>query len=332
VSSVLIYFLFLIITTAINTFLTKEARSYDVGFIIATEKEERYKKDKKFFLEEAKSLGLSVFFGSSDNDQERQNEQVLKAVREGVKVIVIQPVDSFGAKKAIQIVKPHKIKIIAYDRIIYDAYIDYYITHDSVLVGILQSRECTKFSGEKGNVVILSGGKNHSVAKQITTGNLMILEKIPNIKILGIFYHENWDESESYITIKEILKKNSDLRCIIANNSSLARGAIKALEENSINPKDIFIAGADADLENIKLLIQGKQKVEILKDIEPLARTAARVSYDIIKGKNPDFQDVLNNGKVDVKVIKIPVELITKENIDLLIKRGFHKKEDIYGK
>lgn len=323
----LIYLLFLIITTI---FLTSKARAYDVGFIIATEKEERYKKDKKSFLEEAKKLGISVFFASSDNNQERQNEQVSKAVSEGVKVIVIQPVDSFGAKKSVQIAKSHKIKIIAYDRIIYDADVDYYITHDSVLVGILQARECTKFSGEKGNVVILSGGKNHSVAKQITTGNLMILEKIPNIKITGIFYHEKWDESESYLTMKEVLKKSSDLRCIIANNSSLARGAIKAMEESSLNPKDIFIAGADADLENIKLLLQGKQKVEILKDIEPLARKAANVSYDIIKEKNPDFQDVLNNGKVDVKVIKIPVELITVENIDLLIKRGFHKKEDIY--
>ncbi|MCS7213444.1 MAG: substrate-binding domain-containing protein [Candidatus Calescibacterium sp.] len=301
-----------------------------IAFIIATEKEERYKRDKKFFIDEGKKLGIEIFFGSSDNNQEKQNELVSKAVKEGVKAIVIQPVDSFQAKKAVEIAKAQKIPVVAYDRIIYDADVDYYVTHDSIMVGIVQARECVNFFKDEKRVVVISGGKNHSVAKQITTGNLMILEKHPNVKILGIYYHEGWDEKESYTTLKNLLKTEKNISCVLANNSSLARGSIRALEEEGIDTKKIFVAGADADLPNIKLLLQEKQKLEILKDIEPLARTAVRVAYEIINGKQPSFQTTLNNGKVDVKVINIPVEVIKKDNIDILIKKGFHKKEDIY--
>lgn len=304
--------------------------SNKVAFIISTEKEERYEKDKRYFFDEAQKLGLEVIFASSNNDQERQNEQVIKALREGAKVIVIQPVDSFKAKKAVEFAKSVQATVIAYDRIIYDADVDYYITHDSLLVGIIQARECVNFPKEFKNVIVIAGGKNHSVAKQIVTGNLMILEKYPNVKVVGVYYHENWDESESYRTVKDILKANKQIDCILANNSSLARGAIKALEESTVDPRKIFIAGADADLQNIRLIVQGKQKVEILKDIEVLARTAAKISHEILSGRSPKFHTKLNNGKIDVKVINIPVELISRENIEILIKRGFHKKEDIY--
>lgn len=307
------------------------AESNKIAFIIATEKEERYAKDKKYFFDEAKKLGLDVFFASSDGDQNKQNELVANAIEEGAKVLIIQPVDSFSAKRSVEIAKSQKIPVIAYDRIIYNADVDYYVTHDSVLVGVIQARECINFvKKDRKNVLIVAGGKNHSVAKQITAGNLMVLERYPNVKIIGVFYHENWDEKESYVTLRDVLEKTRDIDCILANNSSLARGAIKAIGEKGLEPGEFFIAGADADAQNIKLILQGKQKIEILKDIESLARTAVRVANEIIGGKVPNFHDKLNNGKVDVKVINVPVELIKRDNIEALIKRGFHRRGDIY--
>jgi D-xylose transport system substrate-binding protein len=150
---------------------------------------------------------------------------------------------------------------------------------------------------------------------------------------LGIFYHENWDEKESYSSMKELLKKTKDINAVLANNSSLIRGAIKALEEEGLDLKNIFTAGADADLENCRLIVKGKQKIDILKPIEPLARSAARVAYAISQGKTPQHNEKMNNGKVDVKVILIPVHLVSIQTIDdVIIKSGFHPREAIYGK
>jgi len=304
-----------------------------VGFILATEKEERYKKDKMFFLDEAEKLGMKVFYEHADNSIQKQRELIRMLAEKGIKVLVIQPVDSSGISSEIQKISQKGIKVVAYDRIIYDADIDFFVTHDSKMVGIIQAQEAVKFTGGKGNYVILSGGKDHSVAKQITAGNLLILDKYPGMRRLGIFYHENWDEKESYNTMKELLKKTKDINVVLANNSSLIRGAIKALEEEGLDLKNIFTAGADADLENCRLIVKRKQNIDILKPIEPLARSAARVAYAISQGKTPQHNEKMNNGKVDVKVILIPVHLVSIQTIDdVIIKSGFHPREAIYGK
>lgn len=302
-----------------------------VGFILATEKEERYKKDKMFFLDEAEKLGMKVFYDHADNSIQRQKELLTNLEAKGIKFLVIQPVDSSLLSSEIQKLYSKGIKIIAYDRIIYDADIDFFVTHDSRMVGIIQAQEAVKYVGDKGNYVILAGGKNHSVAKQITSGNLLVLDKYPGMKRLGIFYHENWDEKESYKTMKELLKKTKNIDVVLANNSSLIRGAIRALEEEGM--KNVFTAGADADLENCRLIIKGKQNIDVLKPIEPLARTAARVVYSLSQGRVPQYNEKMNNGKVDVKVILIPVHLVSISTIDeVIIKPGIHSREAIYGK
>ncbi len=304
-----------------------------IAFILATEKEERYTKDKNFFRDEVEKLGGELFYGNSEGSQKKQNELVRKAVYGwGAGVVVIQPVDSFGAKESVDIAKARGVPVIAYDRIIYDADVDYYVSHDSFQVGVIQASEAVKFLGGEGSAVILSGGKNHSVAKQITAGNQLVIDRHPGIKLIGIFYHEGWDEKEGYSTLKKILGEGIVPDAVIANNSSLIRGAIKAIEEAGISKK-IFTAGADADLENCRLIAQGRQTIDILKDIEPLARTAARVAFDIARGKKVDFQKTLNNGKVDVKLVLIPVHLVTQDNMrKVIVERKFHPEEKIFGK
>ncbi len=326
--SIRILFPFLIILLTLNQRGSSQ-KVPKIAFILATEKEERYQKDKKFFADEIRKLGAELFYAHAEGNQEKQVEIVKTVVGKGVDVIVIQPVNSFQAKLAVEIAKSKGVKVVAYDRIIYDADIDYYVSHNSVMVGIIQASEAVKYLNGKGNVVILAGGKDHSVAKQISAGNLMILDRYPNIKVMGIFYHENWDEKESYVTMKNILKQSRDVNAVLANNSSLIRGAIKALKEEGI--ANVFTAGADADLENCRLIVKGEQNIDILKDVESLSRTAAKVAVDIAKGKSPEFSEKLNNGKVDVKVVFVPVEVVNKENIErVIIQRGFHKKEDIF--
>ncbi len=303
-----------------------------IGFILATEKEERYKKDKMFFLDEARKLGVKVIFESASNNISKQ-KKIIRELSGVVDVMVIQPVDSSSLSSVVKYVRSKGIPVVAYDRLIYDADINFYVAHDSFMVGIIQAREAAKFTGGKGKFVIFAGGKTHSVAKQITAGNLLVIDKYPRIKLIGIFYHENWDEMEAYETMKKVLSKVKDISAVLANNSAMIRGAIKAMEEHGINLAEVFTAGADADLENCRLIVQGKQNIDILKDIEPLARSAVRVAFALATGKKVKAHKKINNGKYDVNAYLIPVKLVTAENMyDVIIKPGFHSKEEIYSK
>src|SRR5690606_27132295 len=94
----------------------------------------------------------------------------------------------------------------------------------------------------------------------------------------------------------------------------------------------VFIAGADADLAAIKSIVAGRQQLEVLKDIAPLAQTAAQVAFELAQGKTPAAQEKVENGGFEVGVIATPVYAVSKENIDeRIIKTGFHPKSAVYG-
>src|SRR5205085_2371478 len=80
-------------------------RGPKVALLLSTLQEERYQKDKRYFEEEARRLGLSPFTLAADNDNARQLSQVEDALSRGAKVLVIQPTDSAAA--AAYVAKAH---------------------------------------------------------------------------------------------------------------------------------------------------------------------------------------------------------------------------------
>ena len=64
-----------------------------VAFLLSTLQEERYQKDRKYFEQKAKALGLSAFTMAADNDNAKQLSQLEDALSRGAKVLVVQPTD-----------------------------------------------------------------------------------------------------------------------------------------------------------------------------------------------------------------------------------------------
>ena len=62
----------------------------------------------------------------------------------------------------------------------------------------------------------------------------------------------------------------------------MARGAVQAMQAAKLG-KQVFIAGADADAANVDYVCEGKQSVEVLKDIKPLAEKAAEVAAQLAR-------------------------------------------------
>jgi len=310
-----------------------ESKGEDIGFILATMKEERYKKDRDFFIEKAKIMGVSVFFDSADDDQQLQIQKVKEAIARGIKVLVVQPVGSEASFPIVEIAHKKGVPVVAYDRFIKDAELDFYVTHDNFDVGVLQAKEAVKATNGKGNYVILMGEEGHSVAHQITSGNLFILSGYPEIKIIAKKSHKNWSGEEAKKTMREVIEKwGNDIQAVLANNSSMILGAIEVLKEFGLEKK-IFTAGADADLLNCKLIIKGEQSMDVLKDIKPLAEKAVEVAVSFLKGEEVKYDTKIFNGKVDVRTSLIPVKLVNKNTIEeVIIKSGFHSKESLFGR
>lgn len=297
-----------------------------VAFLLSTLQEERYQKDKKYFEARAAELGLDVISFAADNDNSRQLAQVEDALTRGAKVIVVQPTDSAAAAAYVKMAHREGVKLIAYDRAIFGKGLDFYVSHDSHQVGALQARAALEATGGKGNYVILSGQAGHSVASEITRGYKDTLRPYMDrgdVKVIAEQSHSSWSPEQALRTVEDALSRSGGkIDAILANNSGMARGAVQAIETAGLGK--VFIAGADADAANVNYVCQGKQSVEVLKDIAPLAHKAAEVAAGFVKGSpvKPDVTMTLGGHKVPAAAVR--VALVTPDTVKkVVVESGF---------
>ena len=305
----------------------KKSEGPEVAFLLSTLQEERYQKDVKYFESRAKELGMRVITLAADNDSAKQIAQVEDALNQGAKVLVIQPTDSTAASAYVRLAHEKGAKVIAYDRAIVAKDLDYYVSHDSYRVGVLQAEAALAATGGKGNFVLLSGQSGHSVATEITRGyehTLAPYVSRGDVKIVMQQSHSSWSPEQALRTVEDALTRTGNkVDAILANNSGMARGAVQAVQAAGL-PK-VFIAGADADAANVNFVCQGKQTIEVLKDIQPLATTAADVAKNLVDGQAPKRGSAtVALGGGDVPVAAVRVEVVTPENVkSLLVDSGF---------
>jgi D-xylose transport system substrate-binding protein len=301
---------------------------HKVAFLLSTLQEERYKKDQKYFEETARAKGLDAFTLSADNDNARQLAQVEDALARHAEVLIIQPTDSAAAGGYVAKAHAHGAKVVAYDRFVPGA--DFYVAHDSYRVGVLQAEEAVLATHGQGNYVLLDGQSGHSVASEIARGYHETLKPYIDKGAISVVVEKNndaWSPEQALKTVEDAISKTKGkIDAILANNSGMARGAVQGVQAAGLGGKGIFIAGADADAANVNYVCEGKQSVEVLKEIEPLAREAATVAAEIIVGKGVDAASTM----AGVPVVSIPVVLVKPDNVkSLLIDTGFHSAAEL---
>lgn len=312
----------------------KKHQGPDVAFLLSTLQEERYQKDVKYFEQRAGELGLHTITLAADNDNAKQIAQVEDALSQGAKVLVIQPTDSQAASSYVRLAHEHGAKVIAYDRAIASPDLDFYVSHDSYKVGVLQAQAAIAATGGKGKYVLLSGQAGHSVATEITRGyedTLAPYVARGDIEIVMKQNHSAWSPEQALETVEDALTRTGGhIDAILANNSGMARGAVQAVTAAGL--AHVFIAGADADAANINFVCEGKQTIEILKDIKPLARTAAETAKALLDGKMTAAPTTIAIAGKQIPTAAVRVEVITPENVKpLLVDSGFLRADELPG-
>lgn len=324
---------------------TAQAGDVKIGFLLKTMQEERYKRDRAAFIEKAESLGAEVIFDSANNDELTQLAKFENMLAKGASVIVLQPVNTGTAGSMVSMANSEDVRVVGYDSMLVDGPLDAMVMQDSWAVGKLQGEAMVEWLKEKngavtGKIALIQGQPGDSNAIAMSSGVLEIVEANPGIELVTNQAHEGWSTDKAMATAENTLTSfSNDVDAFIANNSGMARGVIAALEAQGLASSDmVFVAGSDADLANIQYVAQGKQAVEIWKQIRPLAETAAEVAFAL--ASNPDsapadvvdVDKVINNGYADVPTIVTPITLVNQDNIDdTIIAGGFYTKEEVYG-
>ncbi len=321
---------FILIVLSVNC----NQQDITVGLCIDNYIQERWIKDKAFFIEEVNKLGGRVLVETANGDPVLQVKQARQLIDKGVDVLVVVPSDSKVAAEIVRQAHRNEIKVIAYDRLIQNCDLDYYITFDNIEVGKLQAGYITKVQ-PKGNYMILGGAVSDYNSIFLKLGHMSVLQPFQEKGDISIVYDvfvDRWHEDEGYRHTKKYLSKSTDLQAIIAANDALAIGAVRALKEFEMD-KAVAISGQDADLQACQNIIQGKQTMTVYKPIRSIASTAAIAAMQLAQNKkieNAVFE--INNKKRLVPSILLQTMLIVnKDNMDeTIITDGHHQQKELF--
>lgn len=309
------------------------AKDITIGMSIDDLRLERWQKDSSIFTEKAQALGAKVFVQSANGDDSTQISQIENMINRGVDVLVIIPHNGDVLSNVIAEAKREGIKVLAYDRLINNAELDFYVSFDNEKVGELQA-ESIVAAKPTGNYFLMGGSPVDNNAKLFRKGQMKVLQPLidkGNIKVVGDQWVDSWlAEKALQIMENALTANNNKIDAVVASNDATAGGAIQALSAQGLSGK-VAISGQDADLAAIKRIVSGTQTMTVYKPISKLADKAADIAVGLAKGGEVTSNAVLNNGVKEVPAYLLTPIVVTKDNIDeTVIKDGFHSKESIY--
>ncbi|WP_336283098.1 D-xylose ABC transporter substrate-binding protein [Cronobacter dublinensis] len=308
------------------------AKDIKIGMAIDDLRLERWQKDRDIFVSKAESLGAKVFVQSANGNEETQMSQIENMINRGVDVLVIIPYNGQVLSNVVAEAKREGIKVLAYDRMINNADIDFYISFDNEKVGEIQAQSLVE-KVPQGNYFLMGGSPVDNNARLFRDGQMKVLKPFIDsgkIKVVGDQWVDGWlPENALKIMENTLTANNNKIDAVVASNDATAGGAIQALSAQGLAGK-VAISGQDADLAGIKRIMAGTQTMTVYKPITQLANTAAEVAVELGNDKQPKSDATLNNGLKEVPARLLTPIKVDKSNIEsTVIKDGFHKKSDL---
>lgn len=299
-----------------------------IGFSIADLQEERWAKDRDFFIASAKALGAEVIVQNADGDIAKQTSQVENLISKKVDAIVIVPKDASTLTNACKEAHKAGIKIVAYDRLIKSPDVDMYISFDNERVGKMQG-DALMAALPKGNIYVMSGDPGDNNAKMFKAGAMSAIKPFVDkgaIKILGEQAVQGWKPENALKIAENVLTQfNNKIDGFLAPNDGTAGGIIQALAGQKLDGK-VPVTGQDADVAAIRRIIAGTQLMTVYKSLNVIGTESAKITVALIKGQKP-AQKVVKVEGVD-SVLLDPIA-ITKANIQILLDDKHVTKEQI---
>ncbi len=319
---------------SVNLLSQKTEKEIKVGFCLANFIDVRWYKDQEYFEQKLKQLGGKALVRDASNNPENQLSQAIELIDSGAKVLVVVPVDAHKAAEIVSVAHKRNVKVIAYDRLIMDADLDYYISFDSYKVGENMASYVTN-KKRNGNYVLINGPVSDNNSILVKNGALNILQPLidkGDINMVCNIDLNEWIELDAYFAVKECMETSKNIDVIITGADILARGVLMALQESGMDKK-ILLTGQNADLESVRDIVAGRQTMTIYKPLKILAENAAEMAFNVASRDKPlPLKKTVNNGKKDVPSKLFDSIIIDADNIkETLVKDGHLKEEEIYG-
>lgn len=305
-----------------------------IGISFDTFVVERWQRDLEMLVAQLNEAGAEVFVQIANEDSQKQQAQIRELIRQKVDVIIVVPNDAYSLTAVLVEAAKEGIRILSYDRLVFNAPVDAYVSFDNHYIGFgMTDRLIEALEQEHSNLLIINGDPKDYNSTMIREGvhrALSLPGREDKITIVGEVWALEWREQYAREAVEAYLQAGGELDGIIAANDVLATGAIEVLARWQLAGK-VMVVSQDAEISACQRIVEGTQLATVFKSINLLAATAADIAMRLYANETIHSVDSIHNGFQQVPFFKLPVTVIDRYNIDeMIIDSGFHRKEDVY--
>jgi D-xylose transport system substrate-binding protein len=236
-----------------------------------------------------------VLYANADQDAARQQQQAESVLTQGAGVLVLDAVDVTAAESIVAAARERGVTVIAYDRFIAHAELDYYVSFDSRRVGQLQGEALVRALAEHGEladrddppgVLLVGGAPTDANSAALKAGVRGALEGT-GIRVLAEYDTPDWspDKAQEWVA-GQLTQYAGRVDAVYAANDGTAGGAISAMKAAGLDPVPP-VTGQDAELAAVQRVVSGDQYMTVYKAITEQARTAAELAVRVLHGEEP---------------------------------------------
>nr|WP_246191155.1 substrate-binding domain-containing protein [Aureimonas leprariae] len=265
-------------------------------------------------LDQAKKAGCEVSTSDGQNDMNKQIADVEDMVAKGVKLLILNPRDPEGLVAAANAATAAGVKVVVMDSSIN--------TNANVVTQVRSSNDQNGFlvgqwlakrmQGTPMKIILISGAQGNEVGRDRRLGvfrgvveGQLTNEGKSSFEIVGQGWG-SWEQEGGLKAMEDLLTAHPDVNVVVAENDSMALGAMKALE--GVGSSDVLVlAAADGQKEALAAIKDGKYGATGLNDPDAVARLAVDIGLKALNG-------TLEPGYPKLKLTEPAV--ITKDNVE----------------
>ena len=334
-----------------------------VGISMPTQSLERWNRDGAFLRDQFEASGYQAELLYANNEVDQQVSDIQNLIADGVDLLVISAIDGESLNTVVDEAAENGIPVIAYDRLIMNDNVDYYVSFDNYSVGVLQGQYLEEQLGladrtadDPAYIEFTAGDPADNNAPFFFNGAMSILQPYLDSGVLNcvseqtefdVVATEAWDTDTALARAQNILASyyadGTQLDAWLCSNDSTALGVTQAIQSDYAGDNTVIITGQDGDVANLKNIVDGLQSMTVYKavaneavatlDIAKAILAGESVDQALIDGAGWDFEASLDtetyttsdSGHAATSVLLVP-ETVTKDNYEeVLVTPGYYE-------
>ena len=335
-----------------------------IGISMPTQSLERWNRDGSYLEEQFKAAGYDVELTYSDNETDRQVNDIQNLISDGVDLLVVAAIDGEALNTVMDEAKDAGITVISYDRLIKSDAVSYYISFDNYTVGTLQGQYVIDTldldnAGDKTyNIEFTAGDPADNNAGYFFNGAYDTLKPYLDAGTLNVVSGQTdfdsvataqWDTQTALERMQNILASyyadGTQLDVALCSNDSTALGVTQAIESDYAGKNDVLITGQDGDEANLANIVDGKQSMTVYKavaneavvtlDLAKAMLAGDTIDESLIEKSGWDFECAYDTESYETSegnkcpsFLLVPT-VVTKDNLqEALVDPGYYTMDD----